>query len=345
MGIAIKDLIVAKEITLDDLRNKVLSVDTSNMLYQFLSSIRQPDGSLLSDSHGAITSHLIGLFSRIPNLMEKEMKFVFVLDGKVPDLKREEQQRRKELKIEAQKKYEEAVKKEDLVEMKKYAARTTRLTKDMIDEAVKLIEALGLPVIQAPSEGEAQAAHIVKNRDAFACLTQDFDALMFGAPKLVRNLNIAGKRKKTSKLAYETIKPELIDLSENLNNLGIDNDQLIALSMLVGTDYNTSGIKGIGPKNALKLIKKYKSDFDTLFKEVKWDENFKFPWTEVFYLIKKIPITNDYKLEWKEIDKNKILKILVDQHDFSEERVSNTLHKLTEETEKKKQKGLTDFFK
>jgi len=345
MGVAITELLIKKEVDIDILSGKTFVVDAPMWLYQFLTSIRQPDGNLLSDSKGNITSHLIGLSYRIPKLMGKRMNLAFCFDGKVPKLKEEERERRKELKIEAEKKYKEAVKKKDLVEMKKYAARTTRLTKDMIEEAKKLLEAFGIPVIESPSEAEAQASHIVKNKDAFAIATNDADALIFGAPKLVRNLNIVGKRKKTRKLAYETVKPEIVDLAENLNHMGIDKDQLIALSMLVGTDYNIGGIKGIGPKNALKLVKKHKSDLDTLFKEAKWDDCFKFSWTDVFYLIKKMPVTNKYKLQWKNINKDKILKILVDKHDFSEERVNNTLNKLLKETEKKKQKGLKDFFK
>src|SRR3989338_165864 len=272
MGVAITELLIKKEIELDELSGKTIVIDAPIQLYQFLSSIRGRDGSLLSDSKGEVTSHLIGLSSRIPKLMEKNIRLAYVFDGKVPDLKKKERERRKELKIEAEKKYQEAVKKEDLEEMKKYAARTTRLTPSMIEEAKKLIEALGIPIIEAPSEAEAQASHIVKNGDAFAVGTNDADCLMFGAPRIIRNLSIVGKRKKTSKLAYETISPELVDLAENLNNLGIDNDQLIALSMLVGTDYNINGIKGIGPKNALKLVKQYGKNFDSLFKEVKWGD-------------------------------------------------------------------------
>ncbi|MEA2036806.1 MAG: flap endonuclease-1 [Nanoarchaeota archaeon] len=344
MGVDITDLLVRNETSLDELNGKILVVDGPLWLYQFLSSIRGPDGALLSDSNNNITSHLVGLSSRIPKLMEKNIKLAFCFDGKVPDLKKEERERRKELKTEAQKKYEEAAKKKDLLEMKKYAARTTRLTKDMINEAKSLLSAFGIPVIDAPSEAEAQASYIVKKKDAYAVATNDADCLMFSAPKIIKNLNLAGKRKKTSKLAYETIKPELIDLTENLNHLGIDNDQLIALSMLVGTDFNIGGIKGIGPKNALKLVNKHKTNFDSLFKETKWDESFKFPWTDVFYLIKKMPVTDDYNIKWSEVSREGVLKILVDQHDFSEERVNSTLNKLLEKKEKKQQKGLGDFF-
>ena len=167
---------------------------------------------------------------------------------------------------------------------------------------------------------------------------------MFGSPKLLRNLNLAGRRKKTSKLAYDVVKPELVDLTTNLNHLGIDNEQLITLSMLVGTDFNIGGIKGIGPKNALKLVKKHKSNYDSLFKEVKWGEFFDFPWTDVFYQIKNMPVTDDYELKWNSIDEKKIHELLVEKHDFSEERVKGTLSKLIKENKKKEQKGLGDFF-
>jgi flap endonuclease-1 len=344
MGVAITELLVKKEVDLNTLVGKILVVDTPMWLYQFITSIRQPDGALLSDSKGNITSHLIGLSARVPKLMSKGMKLAFCFDGQAPELKKAERERRKALKIEAEKKYQEAEKKKDITEMKKYAPRTARLTKDMIAEAKTLLEAFGLPVIDSPSEAEAQASNIVKNKDAFAVATNDADALLFGAPKVLRNLNLIGKRKKTSKLAYETIKPELLDLADNLNHLGMDNDQLIALAMLVGTDYNIGGIKGIGPKNALKLVKKHKSDFDNLFKEVKWGDSFQFPWTDVFYLIKKMPVTNNYNLKWKNVDQDKILKLLVDNHDFSEERVNSTISKLLKETKKKQQKGLGDFF-
>jgi flap endonuclease-1 len=343
MGVAINDLLIKNEIELDSLIGKTLVVDAPLWLYQFLSSIRQPDGSLLSDSNGNTTSHLIGLSSRIPKLMTKGIKLAFCFDGKTPDLKKQERERRKALKIKAENLYQEAAKKKNIDDMKKYAARTTRLTKDMIEEAKNLLDAFGIPVIDSPSEAEAQASHIVKNKGAYAVATNDADVLMFGSPKLIRNINLIGKRKKTSKLAYQSVKPELIDLAENLNHLGIDNDQLITLSMLVGTDFNVGGIKGIGPKNALKLVKKHNSDFDNLFKETKWDEHFQFPWTDVFYLIKNMPTTDNYRLEWKTIDEEKIMKILVDNHDFSEERVNNTIKKLVEEKESKQQKSLADF--
>ena len=342
MGVAFKDLIISKEIDLDYLKNKIIILDAYNILYQFLTTIRGRDGSLLSDSKGNITSHLVGLFSRTSNLMQRGLKLVFVFDGKPPELKQKTHEERKALKIQAEKKYIIAKKKGDEEEMKKYASRTSRLNREMVNEAKELVSLLGLPVVQAPSEGEAQAAHMINKNKGFAVGSQDFDALIHGATKLVRNISISGRRKK-SKVGYETVNPELIDLSENLNNLGIDQDQLIVLAMIIGTDYNPGGIKGIGPKNALKLVKQHKSDFDSLFKETKWNDNFNFPWSEVYYLIKKLPTTDNYKLKWDKINNEKIKEMLVDKYEFSEQRVENTLEKLKKETSKKQQRSLGDF--
>jgi len=343
MCVQLTELLKFEDISINELVNKVIAVDSSIFLYQFITTIRQRDGKPLMDSKGNITSHLIGLFTRTSKLIQQGLKLVYVFDGKPPELKQKERQRRKDIKIESEKKFKEAVKKQDIAEMKKYAARTSRLTPEMVEESKKLISYFGLPIVEAPSEGEAQAAHLVKNKDAFAVASQDADCLLFGSPRLIRNLSIAGKRKKINKLAYKTLKPEIACLSDNLNNLGIDQDQLIVLAMLVGTDYNHGGIKGIGPKNALKLIKKYKSNFDKLFEDVKWEDNFDFPWTDAYYLIKKMPVTDKYKLKWKPVDKDRITKLLVDDHDFSDERVNSILNKLTKESKNKKQKSLFEF--
>ncbi len=344
MGVALKDLFAYKEIGIADLKDKVLAVDSYNLLYQFLTTIRGRDGSLLMDSKGNVTSHLVGLFSRTTKLMQNGLKLAFVFDGKPPKLKEKERQRRKEIKIGAEEEYKKAVKGEDIEGMKKYAARMTRLTPELVDEAKKLMEGLGLPIVDAPSEGEAQAAFMAKKGDAYSIVSQDFDSLIHGAPLLVRNLSIAGKRKVVNKLSYETVKPELINLTNGLNELGVDQEQLIALALLVGTDYNIGGVKGIGPKKALELVKRYGKDFDSLFKEAKWQDYFEFPWTEAYYLFKNMPVNEKYELKWGDINKEKLVKLLVDKHDFSLERVNGTIKKLTEGMESKQQKGLGDFF-
>jgi len=213
----------------------------------------------------------------------------------------------------------------------------------MVEDAKELITSLGLPVIQAKSEGEAQAAYLVKQKQAYACISQDFDTLLHGADNLVRNLSIAGKRKKTNKLGYVTVKPELINLSDNLNNLGLDQDQLIALSMLIGTDYNIGGIKGIGPKKALTLVKQHNKNYSEMFKAVKWNESFDFDWEDVFYLIKNIPIEKDFEVKFSSPNFDKVMEFLCEKHDFDKERVERSLNKIAESNDIK-QKGLGDFF-
>lgn len=344
MGVKIMELFAPQEIKISDLSGKIMAVDTSNHLYQFLSSIRQGDGSPLTDSHGNITSHLVGLLSRSINLMQQGVKLVFILDGVPPKLKIEEINRRKEIKKEAQKQFEIAKERDDLSGMKKYAQRTSKLTKEMVAEAKELLDGLGIPTIQAPSEGEAQASFLVRRGDAYAVASQDADSLLFGCPRLVKNLSIAGKRKKPGTLSFETVNPEMIELNAGLTSLGLSHDQLIVLGILVGTDFNMGGIHGIGPKKALKLLKDKGNDFDSIFKEVDWDKHYAYSWKEVYDLFHNIPVEKEYKIEWKDPNPDKVKKILVDKHDFSSQRVDSAIQGMMKSREEKKQKSLGDFF-
>lgn len=335
MGLNLKDIIPRKDIDFDKLKNKIIAVDAYNMLFQFITSIRQADGSPLVDKKGRITSHLVGLFSRIPNLMGKNIKFCFVFDGISPEEKKQEIERRAKIKAEAKEKYFSAKEKGNIEDMNKYSRQYATLNSEMVEEAKNLLSALGIPVIQAPSEAEAQAAYMCRKKEVWAVATQDYDALLFKSPRIVQNLTLSKKRK-TSGGSYKSINPQLITLSETLNELGIDHEQFIVLSILVGTDFNVGGIKGIGPKTALKLVRSDKV-FDKIFQEIDVD----FDWKPIFNLIKNMPVTDNYNLEFKEIDKNKVKELLVDKHNFSEERVESTLKKISQE---KKQKDLTKWF-
>ena len=341
MGVAITELLKSRPISIKELEGKILAVDAPLWIYQFLSSIRQRDGTLLTDSKGNVTSHLVGISSRVPNLLEQGLKLIFCFDGQSPDLKRKEREKRKELKMHAQKRYEEAKAEEDLDQMKKYAARTSRLTSEMIEEAKALLEALGVPVVESATEAEAQAAFLVKQGEAYAVASNDADSLLFGAPRIIRNLNIVGKKKQAGAYAYKDVNPELIELKENLAELGLDRDQLIVLSMLVGTDYNVGGIKGIGPKKAIALTKKHKKNYKALFEEVKWPDSFDYDWKEVFDLIKNMKVSEKYTVQFGNPDPNKLDKVLVEKHDFSGERVEKIMERLKRKT---KQKGLSEFF-
>jgi flap endonuclease-1 len=335
MGVNLKDIIIRHPVTFEDLAGKTLIVDGYNMLYQFLSTIRGRDGSLLTDHHGHVTSHLIGLFSRVTNLMQKRIKLAFVFDGQAPELKHKELAKRAELKQEAAKKYEEALVSEDQEAMKKYAARTSRLTRDMVAQAKELLTGLGIPWVQAPSEGEAQAVHMVKNGHGWAVSSQDYDSLLYGTPRLIQNLSIEGRRKVPGKLAFTIVEPTVIDLKENITALGISQDQLIWLAILTGTDYAPGGVKGIGPKKGLALVKQHKTP-EAVFEPLKPD----FDWRAVLELFKKMPVTDSYTLEWKPVDRKRLYHFLVEEHDFGAERVDKVLDAISPA---KHQKGLGDF--
>src|SRR5687767_8497240 len=190
-------------------------------------------------------------------MSEHALKLVFVFDGAPPVLKAREVAKRRAVK----KKYEEdhasAVARGDLAEAYSKATMTSRLTREMVAEARELLRLMGIPTVQAPSEGEAQAAHMAeRSPDIWAAASKDYDSLLFGAPKLVRFLSISGKEFLPSQGTFRPIVPETIVLEELLAGWGITREGLIDLAMLVGTDFN-EGIKGIGPKKALALVQKH----------------------------------------------------------------------------------------
>ena len=190
MGVNIFEIIPKEYISLDDLKNKKIAVDSSNMIYQFLSSIRQQDGTPLMDEKRRITSHLQGILARVTNLMEKDMKLAFVFDGKSPLLKVKEQEDREYRKQQAEKKLKIAREEANEEEMLKYSKQTIRLNDDIIKESKELLSCLGMPIIQAPSEAEAQCSLINKNNDVYCVASSDADCILFGAPRLIKNLTL-----------------------------------------------------------------------------------------------------------------------------------------------------------
>ncbi len=345
MGLKFKDLIVKEEISVQHLKDKILVVDSMNLLYQFLTSICGPDGAVFLNKEGDVTSHLIGLFHRVTTFMEKGLKLVFVFDGKAPDLKQKTWEKRTAVKEEASLKLKEAEEAGDVTSMRKFASRTVKLNKKMIDDAKQVLTLLGLPIVQAPSEGEAQTAYMTKVGDAYASISQDYDNLIFGCPRLVRNLSLEGKRKRAGKFAYKIIKPEQIMLQDVLKNLELEIDQLIVLAILVGTDYNPGGVKGIGPKTGLKLLKEFPNNFSAIFEKVEWEKHYPdLIWKEIFNTIKQIPTTREYKLEWAPVQEEKLIDLLVNRHDFNHDRVKSKLEKLKGQQDNLTQKGLSSFF-
>ncbi len=337
MGVKISDIVTKEETSAEALAGKTLAMDAFNTLYQFLTIIRQQDGTPLMDSSGNITSHLSGIFYRSINLMQHNIKLAYVFDGPRPEFKRVTVDARIASKQAAEKKREEALEAGDEAEAKKQAQMATKLTTEMIDEAKELLFALGIPIIQAPSEGEAQAAFMAKNRDAYASVSQDMDSMLFGAPRLVRNLNITGKRKIPGTTIYREIKPEIIYLDRTLADLKITHDQLIILGLLVGTDYNPGGIPGIGQKKALKLVLEHK-ELDKVLEKVEW--NYELDPHDIFDFFKSPPVLHNYSLDAPAFNREKVLEILVQKHNFSRERIESMFSKLDEAAKKRKQTTL-----
>lgn len=342
MGVNLKELIITHPIPIKELSGKTLAIDGYNMLYQFLTTIRGPDGSALQDSKGNVTSHLVGLFSRTSNLLSNGVKLAFVFDGTPPALKRRELDRRREIKEEAASMYEEAKQAGDVDSMRKYAGRTVRLTKDLVEEAKQLVAAMGQPVVQAPSEGEAQMSELVRDGHAWAGVSQDFDSLLYRAPRLVRNLSVQGRRKLPGRAGWKTVEPEMIDFQENIQSLGLNPDQLLCLAILVGTDYNPGGLKGIGPKKALDHVRKSK-DPELIFKALEFDAKSEVPWKDIWDTFKDMPVLTEHKLRWGGMDADAIRKLLIDKHDFSTERVDSTIENLSKHLVSRTQKSLGDF--
>ncbi len=340
MGVDIADLVEPEESSLDSFKGRTFGLDALNMLYQFLSIIRQPDGEPLKDSKGRVTSHLSGLFYRTTKLVENEIKPFYVFDGEPPEFKETVNKERRERRKEAKEKYEKALKEGKVEEAKKYAQQSVSIQDEMIDQAKELLDGMGIPWVQAPSEGEAQAAFMAQKGEAWAVGSQDFDSLLFGAPILVRNLTITGKRKLPGKKEYKEISPEKVELERLLDKLGINREQLVIMGILVGTDYTPGGVKGIGPKTALDVVKEH-GDLRSVADEVDW--SFEEDPEEILEFFMDPPVTEDYKLEWKDPDEEKIKDFLCDKHDFSEDRVEKPIGKLKKDRNKGTQSRLDTF--
>lgn len=340
MGVDLRDLLHPVEVGFNDLKGKTLSVDAYNIIYQFLTTIRQRDGSPLKDSKGRVTSHFSGLFYRSIKLMSKGIRLCYVFDGPPPVFKQETLKKRKSVRSKAREEYEKALEEKDFKRARKMSKRSTRLEEGMVEECKELLNLMGVPCIQAPSEGEAQAAFMCNNGDVDACVSQDYDSLLFKTPVLVRNLSITGRRKVPGKNKYYSVNPEKIVLSRELDELGVEFDDLITMGILIGTDYNPKGVYGVGPKTALKLVKKC-DGFDEVFDKVEWEFGIK-P-REIFNFFKKPPVLRDYALEWSEPDEVGLRRLLCEEHGFSEKRVGNALKRFQKFKGRMNQTGLRNF--
>ncbi len=339
MGVKFGDLVVKHPIVESDLKGKIITIDAYNMLYQFLSSIRTPEGFPLTAPDGRVVSHIKGLLGRSVNMLSSSIRPVFIFDGAPHPLKRGTLDLRRERKEKAQSEWEKALEEGDMERARSKARQTSRITEGMAQDAWRLLTLLGLPCIRAKGEGEAQAAHICLKKEAYAVCSQDFDSLLFGAPVLLRNMATTGRRKLPGRNVYIDVVPERIDLEETLDKLGLTRTQLIDLAILMGTDFN-EGVPGIGPKKGLAMIKEMGSlEEVTRARRLPLVE-----WEEVRKVFWEPQVINDYSLSFKPPDLDSLKDFLVGELSFAEASVDGPLMTLEKERTSSAQTSLDRFF-
>ena len=326
MGVQLGEIVEAGKITLENLAGRSIAFDGNNILYQFLAIIRGRMGEPLRDREGRITSHMSGLIYRNSNLMEAGIRVAYVFDGEPHRFKAEVIEKRRETRREARLKYEKAVQEGKVEEARLYGQQAVVASTSIVEDAKKLLALMGVPCIQAPGEGEAQSAHMAVKGDVWAAASQDFDSLLYGAPTLIRNLSITGRRKLPRKNLYIKIEPEIIELRALLKNLSLTKDQLIDVGILVGTDYNPEGVKGVGPKTAIKFMKKHGS-LEAALPNIK-NAVFPHPIREIRELFLNPRIIDEYRLEWQPPEADGIIEFLCEMHDFDRGRVEKAIEKI-----------------
>lgn len=356
MGIDLGDIVVKRPVTFQEYAGKRVAFDAWNILYQFLASIRQPDGTPLMDREGRVTSHLAGILYRTGNLVEAGIKPVFVFDGPPHPLKAEtlagraarKEQAERDLGdartaiAAAQEAGDEVAEALQTEKARTKAQQTSRLTVPMVEQAKEVLGALGIPVLQAPGEGEAQAAWMCQQGIVHAACSQDYDAVLFGSPRLVRHLAVTGRRKLPGKQVWVDVQPEEIALDASLGASGLTRDQLIDVALLVGTDFHP-GIRGIGPKKAVAVVKKEgsldalidrlaanPSSADSAVERALVEQHAALADREEVRRIFLAPAHADPgDIDLKPADADLVHRIMVERHGFSPERVDAALAKFS----------------
>jgi flap endonuclease-1 len=334
MGLDLKSLLVRDKTKLESFTNKIVAIDAYNAIYQFLAIIRGPEGLHLTDTQGRVTSHITGLLYRNINFLSLGIKPVYVFDGKPPSLKSAEIEHRKQIKKDATVKYERAVSEGKMEDARKFAQQTTSMKDGMVEDSKHLLDLFGIPYIQAPSEGEATAALLTTTGHADVAASQDFDSILFGARKLVRNFTNSGRRKLPNRNTYIEIEPEIIDYRKNLEALGITREQLIDVGILIGTDFNPDGFERVGPKTAIKMIREYGKLEDVTQIQEQLE-------TIDYNAIRKIFLEPEVarvdKIEFGEVKYDGIINYLSNERSFSRDRVNSSLNRLKKSLDKKSQ--------
>jgi flap endonuclease-1 len=240
----LRDLAVIEDVAYDDLAGSVVAVDAHNWLYRYLTTtVKFTRDSAYTTADGEEVANLIGVVQGLPKFLEHDVTPVFVFDGGVTDLKEAEVEQRREQREKYEEQLEQAREEGDSVEVAKLDSRTQRLTDTIVDTTRELLALLDVPVVDAPAEGEAQAARMARAGTVDYAGTEDYDALLFGSPLTLRQLTSKGD-------------PECMDLDATLSEHDLTWEQLVDVGILCGTDFN-EGVTGIGPKTAVKTVREH----------------------------------------------------------------------------------------
>ncbi|CAK9296808.1 unnamed protein product [Gordionus sp. m RMFG-2023] len=326
-----------KENQIKNYFGRKIAIDASMSIYQFLIAVRQ-EGNVLTNESGETTSHLMGIFYRTIRMIENGIKPLYVFDGKPPDMKHDELDKRKERREEAEKQAEKAKEDGDKNLMDKFNRRLVKVTKQHNEECKTLLAYMGVPYLDAPSEAEAQCAILAKAGKVYGTATEDMDCLTFGSPILLRHMTFSEARKMPIKE---------FNLAEILTQMQMSQEQFVDFCILMGCDYCES-IKGIGPKRSIELIKEHKN-IETIItkldtKKYPIPDNWKFKEArELFLNPETINVTNmDFK--WKEPEEESLIKYMCEEKGFNEERIKNGIKKMKNARNSITQGRLDGFF-
>ncbi|BAM40684.1 5'-3' exonuclease [Theileria orientalis strain Shintoku] len=318
------------EMSLESLSGESIAVDASTALYQFTIAIRDSSYfSSLVNASGESTSHLYGMMSRCSKLLECGIKPVFVFDSKPPELKLKTLEKRRQRREEASTSLKQAIAEGDKESIKKLMGRTVKVTKEMNDSAKKLLRLMGVPVIEAPEEAEAQCAYLVRNSLCRFVASEDTDTLAFGGGYLLRNVT-ASSNKKIVK----------VDLQKALKGLDLTFEQFVDFCILCGCDYCDT-LEGVGPKTAYTLVKRHASLEEIVStKGGNYDD---FREAKEYFMAPKVNDFDQASVKMGTLDPEALTDFLVNENNFAKERVDKFVEKLLKFRGKKVQTSLLSF--
>lgn len=334
--------VAASAIKENEIKNyfgRKVAIDASMSLYQFLIAVRQEGGAQLTNADGETTSHLMGMFYRTIRMCENGIKPVYVFDGKPPQMKAGELEKRKEKRDEAQAALDKAKEDGDMEEVDKQSRRLVKVSKEHVAEVKILLKHMGIPYVDAPCEAEAQCAELVKTGKVFAAGTEDMDALTFGTSVLLRHLTFSEARKMPIKEFH---------LENVLQGFEMDQEQFVDLCILLGCDY-VDKIKGIGPKKAFELVKKHKN-IEAILENI---DQTKYPppqdwmYKEARRLFREPEVAagSEFDLKWEKPDEDAVVAYMCGEKGFAEDRIRNGCKKLAKCRGNATQGRLDSFFK